>query len=54
MTATPALIFDFDGLLVDTESSALLAWREQFAVHDLVFPLEVWHSYIGRRAARTR
>ncbi len=39
MTATPALIFDFDGLLVDTESSALLAWREQFAVHELVFRL---------------
>jgi beta-phosphoglucomutase-like phosphatase (HAD superfamily) len=39
MTAAPALIFDFDGLLVDTESSALLAWREQFAVRELDFPL---------------
>jgi HAD superfamily hydrolase (TIGR01509 family) len=49
---TPALIFDFDGLLVDTESSALLAWREQFAVHDLDFPLEVWHSYIGSQGSQ--
>jgi HAD superfamily hydrolase (TIGR01509 family) len=52
MTSTPALIFDFDGLLVDTESSALRAWREQFAVHDLVFPLEVWHSYIGSQGSQ--
>jgi len=51
MTA-PALIFDFDGLLVDTESSALLAWREQFAVHGLVFPLEVWHRYIGSQGSQ--
>lgn len=49
---TPALIFDFDGLLVDTESSALRAWREQFAVHDLVFPLEVWHSFIGSQGSQ--
>jgi HAD superfamily hydrolase (TIGR01509 family) len=52
MTSTPALIFDFDGLLVDTESSALLAWREQFAVHELVFPLEVWHQYIGSQGSQ--
>jgi HAD superfamily hydrolase (TIGR01509 family) len=52
MTETPALIFDFDGLLVDTESSALLAWREQFAVHELVFPLEVWHRYIGSQGSQ--
>lgn len=52
MTSTPALIFDFDGLLVDTESSALLAWREQFAVHELVFPLAVWHRYIGSQGSQ--
>ena len=52
MTSTPALIFDFDGLLVDTESSALRAWREQFAVHELVFPLEVWHRYIGSQGSQ--
>jgi HAD superfamily hydrolase (TIGR01509 family) len=52
MTSTPALIFDFDGLLVDTESSALLAWREQFAVHELAFPLEVWHQFIGSQGSQ--
>jgi HAD superfamily hydrolase (TIGR01509 family) len=52
MTQTPALIFDFDGLLVDTESSALLAWREQFAVHELDFPLEVWHQFIGSQGSQ--
>jgi len=49
---TPALIFDFDGLLVDTESTALLAWREQFDVHELAFPLEVWHRYIGSQGSQ--
>ncbi|HZV27419.1 MAG TPA: HAD-IA family hydrolase [Acidothermaceae bacterium] len=52
MTSTPALILDFDGLLVDTESTALLAWREQFAVHEVVFPLEVWHRYIGSQGSQ--
>ena len=47
-----ALIFDFDGLLVDTESTALLAWREQFAVHELAFPLEVWHRFIGSQGSQ--
>jgi HAD superfamily hydrolase (TIGR01509 family) len=50
--AVTALIFDFDGLLVDTESSALRAWREQFAVHDLDFPLEIWHTYIGSQGSQ--
>ncbi|HEY3926283.1 MAG TPA: HAD-IA family hydrolase [Acidothermaceae bacterium] len=52
MTKTPALIFDFDGLLVDSESTALLAWREQFAVHELDFPLEVWHQFIGSQGSQ--
>ncbi|HEY0870530.1 MAG TPA: HAD-IA family hydrolase [Acidothermaceae bacterium] len=52
-TATPpALIFDFDGLLVDTESTALRAWREQFAVHELDFPLDTWHRYIGSQGSQ--
>src|SRR5450432_3162255 len=52
MTDAPAFIFDFDGLLVDTESTALRSWREQFAVHDLDFPLEVWHLYIGSQGSQ--
>jgi HAD superfamily hydrolase (TIGR01509 family) len=48
----PALIFDFDGLLVDTESTALRAWQEQFAVHGVDFPLEVWHRYIGSQGSQ--
>jgi HAD superfamily hydrolase (TIGR01509 family) len=52
MTDAPAFIFDFDGLLVDTESSALRAWREQFAVQGVVFPLEVWHTHIGSQGSQ--
>jgi HAD superfamily hydrolase (TIGR01509 family) len=50
--AVPALIFDFDGLLVDTESTALRAWQEQFAVRGVDFPLELWHSYIGSQGSQ--
>jgi putative hydrolase of the HAD superfamily len=52
MTTAPAFIFDFDGLLVDTESTVLRAWREQFAIHALAFPLEVWHRYIGSQGSQ--
>ncbi|HEY8729199.1 MAG TPA: HAD hydrolase-like protein, partial [Acidothermaceae bacterium] len=52
MSAAPVFIFDFDGLLVDTESTVLRAWREQFAVHDVAFPLEVWHQYIGSKGSQ--
>jgi HAD superfamily hydrolase (TIGR01509 family) len=52
VSRSPALIFDFDGLLVDTESTALQAWREQFAVHGVEFPLEVWNRYIGSQGSQ--
>jgi HAD superfamily hydrolase (TIGR01509 family) len=48
----PALIFDFDGLLVDTESTALRAWKEEFAVHGVAFPLDVWHRFIGSQGSQ--
>ncbi|MFL6075870.1 MAG: HAD family hydrolase [Mycobacteriales bacterium] len=47
-----ALVFDFDGLLVDTESIALRAWREVFAAHHAVLPLDDWHALIGTQDSR--
>ncbi len=41
------LLFDFDGLLVDTETTALAAWREMYGEHGHELPLEVWASAIG-------
>jgi HAD superfamily hydrolase (TIGR01509 family) len=41
------LIFDFDGLLVDTEQAAYEAWREQYLKHGVDLPLSEWVFCIG-------
>ncbi|HYU76798.1 MAG TPA: HAD family phosphatase, partial [Ktedonobacteraceae bacterium] len=45
-----ALIFDFDGLILDTEVSALQAWREIYAEHNAELSLEQWATGIGAGA----
>jgi HAD superfamily hydrolase (TIGR01509 family) len=43
-----ALLFDFDGLLMDTESPEVEIWQEIYASHQAVFPLETWiHRVVG-------
>ncbi len=42
------LIFDFDGLILDTETPAFLAWQAVFAAHACDLPLAVWADSIGR------
>ena len=42
-----ALVFDFDGLIVDTESSGFTTAAEVFAAHGHELSLEWWHSIIG-------
>ena len=42
-----ALIFDFDGLILDTESPDLQSWREVYEDHGHPFPEEVWLPVIG-------
>jgi putative hydrolase of the HAD superfamily len=37
-----ALIFDFDGLILDTESSIVDGWKEIYAGYGQEFPLQVW------------
>lgn len=37
-----AVVFDFDGLLVDTESVVLRAWEEEFERHGVAFPTDRW------------
>jgi HAD superfamily hydrolase (TIGR01509 family) len=41
------LIFDFDGLLVDTESSAYDSWIEIYREHDCELPLSLWAVVLG-------
>ena len=43
-----ALFFDFDGLIVDTETPEVEVWREVYAEHGLVYPDEMWINAIGR------
>ncbi len=37
-----ALIFDFDGLIMDTESPEVDGWKEIYADYGQEFPLQVW------------
>jgi len=41
------LIFDFDGLILDTETVIFQAWTETFESHGATLPLEKWAACIG-------
>ena len=43
-----ALIFDFDGLIVDTESPALQSWQEIFREYGYELSLDRWALNVGR------
>jgi HAD superfamily hydrolase (TIGR01509 family) len=43
-----ALIFDFDGLILDTESPEFQAWQEVFAVHGHELRADLWADLVGR------
>ena len=45
--AVRALLFDFDGLIVDTESPSLAAWRWIYAQHGQELTLERWSAAVG-------
>ena len=42
-----ALVFDFDGLILDTETSVYEAWRAIYEDHGQQLPIDLWHSAIG-------
>lgn len=46
--AIEAIIFDFDGTILDTESAGHEAWLQVFAEHKLEFPFELWMHNIGQ------
>jgi putative hydrolase of the HAD superfamily len=45
--AVRGLLFDFDGLIVDTESPSLAAWRWLYEQHGQELALERWSAAIG-------
>ena len=42
-----AVIFDFDGLIIDTESAGYLTWKEIFNTHGHHLPVERYAQVIG-------
>jgi HAD superfamily hydrolase (TIGR01509 family) len=42
-----AVIFDFDGLLLDTESTLFAAWRRAYAEFGVELPLSLWTANVG-------
>jgi HAD superfamily hydrolase (TIGR01509 family) len=42
-----ALLFDFDGLIVETEGPAFRAWRETYERHGAELTLEDWSAAVG-------
>lgn len=45
-----ALVFDFDGLILETETPAYESWAEIFREHGHELPLDRWHDYVGSDA----
>ena len=45
--ALRALVFDFDGLILDTETSQFRAWQELFAAHGGTLTVADWAHVIG-------
>jgi HAD superfamily hydrolase (TIGR01509 family) len=42
-----AIVFDLDGLIVDTERTSLQSWREAYEAAGVELPLESWTTIIG-------
>jgi len=42
-----ALVFDFDGLILETETPALESWAEIYREHGHEIPMDLWHNFIG-------
>ena len=41
------MIFDFDGLILDTETPDVHAWKSIYAEYGIEFPIESWGQIIG-------
>lgn len=46
-----SLIFDFDGLILDTETPDARAWEQIYAGYGIPFPVQSWGQIIGGKGA---
>ncbi len=53
MSENRVVIFDFDGLILDTETVELNLWRKIFSEHDILFDLESYLKTIGSITSKT-
>ena len=42
-----ALVFDFDGLILDTETAIFQSWQEIYRAHGCELPLKAWLENVG-------
>ena len=42
-----ALIFDFDGLILDTETPEVFVWQSIYKDHGFELPMEEWKKTVG-------
>lgn len=45
-----AVVFDFDGLIVDTETPLYRAYHQVFQEYGVELPIEAWSSFLGTNA----
>ncbi|MCO6452403.1 MAG: HAD-IA family hydrolase [Caldilineales bacterium] len=48
---TKAVIFDFDGTIIDTETPDYVSWCEVFEAYGCDLPFDIWADSIGRAVA---
>jgi HAD superfamily hydrolase (TIGR01509 family) len=44
-----AVIFDFDGVIIETETLDFETWQEEFAVHGVELDRSLWAGFVGGR-----
>ncbi|MDH3944527.1 MAG: HAD-IA family hydrolase [Anaerolineae bacterium] len=49
-TSLKALIFDFDGLILDTEMPDFISWQEVYDQHGIELPRDQWDTILGGNA----
>jgi HAD superfamily hydrolase (TIGR01509 family) len=47
MMQIKGLVFDFDGLILDTETAEYQSWKELFTAHHLDLPFKEWSLCVG-------